>query len=170
MHRRFILAFSGIAMVSAELAGQATNSSIDRAPCSYDVCALRVEGREVLRGREGQPILRLGHFSATRLSPLIGISDSAQYYAAEFDRHYAAGTRWAALGDAGLGTLVYVLMYSEMRSSGNREDWGSGDWAWLGGFVLSLSISSYGNERRMRARHGLARAIWWHNRNLVPSP
>jgi hypothetical protein len=91
-------------------------------------------------------------------------SDSARHYAAEFDRDYGPGTIWSVLGDAGLTTVVaYLYKRSDRSSAGWRDE----DWGLLGGFVVSFGMSVYGHHRLERAQRGAARAILWHNRELV---
>lgn len=134
--------------------------------CSYDDCALRLEGARVLRGQVGTRVGQLRVFSATRLEPLVGsASDSARLYANEFDRNYGTGARWAAVGGLGLG-VVTAFLIDRRASRGESNEWEGRHWAMAGGLVVSIAASEYGTRRLRRAHRALSRAIWWHNREL----
>jgi hypothetical protein len=163
MHRLLTIVVSSLALVGAPLLAQdAASASTSAALCSYDVCALRVEEGRILQGRQGQEVGRLRWLNATPLLPLVGTSDSARFYATDFDRRYARGSRWAALGAVSGGVVVAYMMDSNY-GAGSDTRWSRGDWALLAGLVLSIGASAYGQHQLERARRGLARAIWWHN-------
>ena len=110
-----------------------------RAACSYDVCALRVEDDRILKGTEGTVVGRLGGWSATPLVPLVVQSDSAQFYARQFDHHYAPGTRWTAFSGLALGVAV-VFLFDRDHHAG--EHWNGNDWAWVGGLAVSIGTGA----------------------------
>ena len=148
------------------LAQDAAPASPAAQVCSYDVCALRVEESRILQGRHGEEVGRLRWLNATPLLPLVGTSDSARFYATDFDHRYARGSRWAALGSVSSGVVV-VYMIDSNYGAASHTRFSRGDWALLGGLVLSIGASAYGQHELARARRGLARAIWWHNRESV---
>ena len=161
MHRS--IGIAALALLSAS-ALRAQSVSTAGAACSYDVCALRVEEKRILKGSEGAEVGRLGGWSATPLSPLVLSSDSAQFYAQQFDRHYAAGVRWTAFSGLALGVAA-VFLVDQSHRPGDR--WNGNDWAWVGALAVSTGTGVYGERRLRLARQGLARAIWWHNRDLT---
>ena len=121
----------------------------------------------MLRGIHGERIGHLGFLSATRLTPMVGSSDSARFYAAQFDRDYGAGSRWSFLGGLGLGGVLVYLTHEHDRLD---AEWRSSDWWLVAGTVVSSGVSVYGTHRLDRARRALSRAIWWHNRDLAREP
>ena len=122
-----------------------------------------MEEDRILKGSQGTEVGRLGAWSATALAPLVIQSDSAQFYARLFDQHYDAGTRWTAFSGVALGVAVVFLLDRDHRAD---EHWNGNDWAGVGGLAVSIGTGSYGTLRLRLARRGLARAIWWHNREL----
>ena len=154
-----------VAALGCVIAGMLRAQDVSRrAPCSYDVCSLRVEENRILKGTAGTEVGRLGGWSATALVPLVVQSDSAQFYARQFDQHYAAGTRWTFFSGLALGVAVVFLLD---RDHDAGEHWNGNDWAWVSGLAVSLGTGVYGERRLKLARRGLARAIWWHNRELA---
>jgi hypothetical protein len=71
----------GVAVFAMMLASalHAQSASPASAACSYDSCALRVEGEQILRGSGSTEVGRFGVWRATALVPLVIQSDSAQY-------------------------------------------------------------------------------------------
>jgi hypothetical protein len=96
--------------------------------------------------------------------PLVVRSDSAQFYARQFDQHYAAGMRWSSFSGLALGVAVVFLVDRDHHVD---EHWNGNDWAWVGSLAISTATGAYGGRRLKLARRGLARAIWWHNRELT---
>ena len=168
MHRRLIASVTALALAATPADAQvAVAAANNRGACNYDQCALRFESREFLRGREGQVVGRITLWSGTRLTSLVGANDSAQYHAAEFDQHYVAGRRWAGLGASGLGLIggiIWNRAYSDDLSGSTT------DWLLAGGYAFAVGLTIYGGRRERRGERGLARALWWHNRDLAPSP
>ena len=158
---RFVCVAALAAVIGSPLRAQDVSA---RAGCSYDVCALRVEEDRILRGPDGTEMGRLGWWSATRLAPLVVQSDSAQFYARQFDRHYDAGMRWTAVSGLALGVAAVVLLGRSHQAGG---DWNGNVLVWDSGLAVSLGTGVYGERRLKLARGGLARAIWWHNRELA---
>ena len=169
MHPLLTNVIIGLTLAGAPLLAQETATvSTPSASCSYDVCSLRLEENRIVQGRYGEEVGRLQWLNATPLLPLVGSSDSARFYATDFDHGYAVGSRWAALGAVSSGVVLAYMVDANFSSSTNTR-WSQGDWALLGGLVLSVGASVYGQHQLERARRGLARAIWWHNRELAPT-
>ena len=156
----FVLAV--ILLSSAPAAGQEPSLPNAASTCTYHACALRLEQRRLLRGAEGQPILSLGIWGAPSLRPQVASSDSALAYAAEFDRHYTAGTRTGFLGL--LGAAVAGALYAHYDDRALSSD--RPIMVPLGVAAVSLGLTVYGGRRMDRAMRSLSRAIWWYNRDL----
>jgi hypothetical protein len=61
---------------------------------------------------------------------------------------------------------VAVVFYVD-RHHDAGERWTANDWGWASGLAVSMGTGLYGEHRLRIARQGLARAIWWHNRELI---
>jgi hypothetical protein len=159
---RFVIAI----LFGAPLVRLATaqTAAPERPLCSYDTCALHVEENRILKGSQGVEVGRLRTWSATAVLPLVGASDSARYYATRFDGNYGAGTRWTTISAVAAG-VGFAFLFDRDHSGG--EHWNGNDWAWLAGFAVSIGTGAYGAHRLQLARRGLARAIWWRNRELT---
>jgi hypothetical protein len=166
MPRGTLIWFAAIVAITPSALSAQDAAPAIAAPCSYDTCALRVEQGRILRGIASVRVGRLGAFSATRLSPLVIASDSAQRYAAAFDQHYGPGMRWAAVGGIGLGVVTVVVLDPSERQRHSDGQWRGRDWGLLAGLLVSIGASEYGRRRVERARRALSRSVWWHNREL----
>lgn len=124
-----------------------------QAACPYEACALRMEGRTLLRGRS--EVLGGGWFTALpRIAPLVARSDSAKAWAERYDRLAPRSQVLAVLaGLAGLATSVAV-----------EHDAQDGVTTGLAGVTIGLVLGTWQVETR-KAR-ALARAIWWYNGSL----
>lgn len=146
---------AAILLAPNTLRAQTSTPARDAAACTYDACALRLEGRRVLRGVSGQPVLSLGMWSAARLAPYAGPSDSAVAYAAEFDHHYTPGTRWRTVGlfsSAIMGAVVAAMRNGETTDGESA--------ATLGGIAFSFGILHlWQPTRRARPPRPLARHV-----------
>jgi hypothetical protein len=129
-------------------------------PCSYDECALRVKAAtltapEILvRGAQDAEVIRLGLFKPA-VSSFMVRSDSAIVYAGVYDRLYDTGGVLNIIGTA-LTIAAPVLLDGFLRKA-----------LWTG---AGIGLSVYGGVLTNRANDALARAIWFHNRELVGAP
>ena len=130
--------------------------------CSYDQCALRLEGNRILRGASGERVGKLGVFSAANLSALVSAvpSDSALAHARIFDANYGQGSR---LLFGGVLTAVVALTVDRARRDQGLT---GGSWAPLAIASCGIVIEFVGARKVVRARDAFSRAIWWHNREL----
>ena len=156
----FVLA--ALLLSNAPAAGQDPSLPNAASACTYDACALRLEQRRLLRGVQSQPVFTLRLWGAPRLRPHVASSDSALAYAAEFDRHYTAGTRFGLLGL--LGAAVAGALYTNSEGAADLSD--REVIVQLGVVAVSLGLTLYGGRRVNRAMRDLSRAIWWYNREL----
>ena len=125
--------------------------------CSYDECALRIRpggwfsGNEVVRGREGVPVVDYGRSPV--LEDLFASSDSAAFYYSEFSDHDRTGSGLGLIGGA-------AFVAGIIAHAGDEPGWSLGFYA--GGLTFGLIAS----RPRRQARAAFSRAIWWYNRSL----
>lgn len=126
--------------------------------CSYDTCAMRLEGALLIRGIRGERVGRVGLFSGSRLTRLLTAqSDSATAYARSFDRDHRSG---AALFWSGSVATAVAVALALRRQSGT-------DQASLAVAVTGMAVQVSGIIRLAKAQRDLGRALWWNNRNLA---
>jgi hypothetical protein len=147
--------------------------------CTYDVCALRIEEGVVLKGVNGHRVTTpslLG--SLTR--DVDWRSDLARQYARRADRRHrtarllrSAGVL-ASLAGAGLALQAIHGGRESPGDAGSDGDLagtarvGTGRiYTAVGLGVGSTLLGWMGNAAARGARQQLARAVWWHNRELV---
>jgi hypothetical protein len=126
--------------------------------CTYDECALRLEGPRLLRGVQGVPVGRLTLWSGPRLTDLVSTNDSARMYAQRFDANYSRGSRLAFVGGlflAAVGVDHVRGSQGTMRREHQLE---------LG--VAGVALALVGGIKLSRANQALSRAMFWHNRDL----
>jgi hypothetical protein len=135
------------------------------ARCTYDECSLRLEHGRLLRGRPpGEPVARVGVWTAPRLGPLVAGSDSAMAHAAVFDRHYNVGRRLYQVGVIGATSFALgSIQYHDSWRRGARP----AEWALLGAGAAFAGVMVYGGERMKRGSQAFARALWWYNYDLT---
>jgi hypothetical protein len=142
------------ALPTAESQGTTPTS----AACTYDECALRLEGQRLLRGIQGVQVGRLTLWTGPRLSDLVSTSDSARVYARRFDANYSWGSRLAFLGGLFLAAVAVDHLRGYQGTMRREHELGVG----ISGGALLL----VGGLKLRRANEGLSRAMFWHNRNL----
>jgi hypothetical protein len=125
--------------------------------CTYDTCALRVEGARILRGAEGTPAGRWGLFQTPDLTYLVQSSERATEHARIFEQT-APTAQWLGLAGA---LLLVAPRWETDRNVTSLE---------LGAVIAGAGLSIYGTHLQVRAQRALSRAIWWYNRDLPRSP
>jgi hypothetical protein len=181
MSRTGLSVFVALAPISIALAAVAGAQAADPTCRGYDGCALRVEGKRIVRGR-GEVVLRMRPYTdvAHRIDWL---SDSARFYASRYQprRALAANLRLFAWGTAIASSILGYQVYRDYKDQADavtaqqragvpvtaRIDL---DQAKLtassllsaAGFIASWSAGRI----ETRARSQLARAVWWHNREI----
>jgi hypothetical protein len=131
--------------------------------CTYDTCALSLDGTAILRGAGRVRVGTVGMFRSTPALPLVReSSDSAITYARKFDARYNRGQAMIWTG-AILSAASLPALLKRMSRTGNRTtpDFVLG-LATAGGLVVEFA----GAFQVRHARKALARAIWWYNRDL----
>ena len=133
-----------------------------RDPCSYDACALRLEpgwsGRRLVRGTAGTPVAKLGLFGPD-LVPFVQRSDSAVVFARAYRRDRIRAVVLAFVGASVVGAAAAESQVFER----NAPDPSGGEWAAM---IGGLAVSFVGFHFQYRSERELARALWWHNRDL----
>jgi hypothetical protein len=156
----FVCLVTGWLLMPSKAMAQARTDST--AACSYDTCALRQEGSNIIRGRAGERVGGFGIFGALRLESLVSTSDSARTNARIFDREYGQGN---ALMWTGVAIASIPLVVFSQRSS--FSDQGSGrNAALIAAAASGLAVELWGTRKLERAHRALGRALWWHNREL----
>ncbi|HEY0672777.1 MAG TPA: hypothetical protein VGD27_10945 [Longimicrobiales bacterium] len=121
--------------------------------CTYDQCALRREQEKVLAGREAKPIGTLGFLDATDMTEIFAANDSAARYYRAFHNNYVAGSALNLVS-----TITFGGWWFFRKDLSTRAEIG---------FALTGLISGFfGSSLETKADEGLARAIWWYNRDL----
>jgi hypothetical protein len=139
--------------------------------CAYDACALRIEGGSVVQGAAGKRVAGLGIFSNVA-GRVRWSSDSALRYARSYgSNHTAAGvTRGLASAGGIVATVLLVQAYLDARERGVDGGTVGLDRSKLNavyGVAIGSSVVGFvGRLFEGHARKQLARAIWWHNREL----
>ena len=133
-------------------------SSASAQTCTYDTCALRVEGREVKRGLDGARVGRLGLFRAPQLARLPEVPQEARIQFEIFENNFPQAQ---VLGLAS-GILVAVAYSEGLRGElGSRDEWT------LGLSIAGVVSGIVAAVKTKQAMNGLSRGIWFYNRQFV---
>ena len=135
------------------LGSRSSLSAQDLSPCSYELCALRIEGNRILEGRGGTPVGKVGTFYGD-LRILEAGPDSAAAAAHAF-RQNARQAFWFRLGGSALVLASVVWGPSGFESLG--------DAAAFGLYAGGLGLTFHAGSRAREAGAQLARSIWHYN-------
>lgn len=158
-------------------------AQVSTAACrGYDACALRVEGKRIVRGTSAELVLRMSPYTdvARRVDWL---SDSARAYAAKYQprRAMAANLRLLAWGTTIASSILGYQVYRDYKRQADavtaQQRAGVPVTARIEldqskltvGSVLSATgfVAAWTAGRiETAARTQLARAVWWHNREI----
>jgi hypothetical protein len=145
-------------VVEVPLTAESQGTPTTSAACTYDECALRLEGPRLLRGIQGIQVGRLTLWSGPRLTDLVSTGDSAREYARRFDANYSWGSRFAFVG----GLFFAAVGVDHLRGyQGTMRREHQLELAISGGALLLV-----GGLKLRRANEALSRAMFWHNRDL----
>jgi hypothetical protein len=122
--------------------------------CTYDDCALRIEGRSIIAGMPGVVVARIGVFSTPDLGKLLQLGDSASTSYDVFRRQHRSNVLWSAIS-GGLLAAATVALRQDARPLASG--------LMVSGSLVSLVIA---NTKLSRAEAGLARTVWWYNAGL----
>jgi hypothetical protein len=131
--------------------------------CTYDTCALSLDGTAILRGADRVRVGTLGLFRSTPALPLVQeSSDSAITYARKFDARYNRGQTmiWTG-GILSAASLAALLNRTSRNGNATTIDLVLGATT-AGGLIVEF----VGAFQVRRARQALSRAFWWYNRDL----
>jgi hypothetical protein len=135
----------------ASLMGQGQN------PCTYVTCAIRLQGSNLLSGREGRKITSFGFLAGPRLRPWMAVSDSADHYVSIVESDYVSGE---ALSLA--GSLLWVGGLLALQGLDDQDQ----QLVALGANVTGVALFAFGTARVARARNAMQSAVWWYNAAL----
>jgi hypothetical protein len=121
--------------------------------CTYDQCALRLEENDVVAGQAARKLGSLGFMNYTDLTQTFSASDSAAAQYAIFRDYYITGSLLSGLTGT---TLTGVWIFRDKLSTGYE----------IGIIISALVLGAVGDSQARKAQRGLARAIWWYNRDL----
>jgi hypothetical protein len=157
--RSVFLAALGLVLSLSSLPVRAQR--IEPSACTYDECALRIESGNLVRGVSGKKVERLGFFFSSEIAKHVATSDSALRYARMYERNHSPGTVLLFVGE---GAALGALGWFEGQWKGSFPSMTPTRSAIaIGGVALML----YGASKMNKAGRGLARAIWWYNRDLA---
>lgn len=149
--RRALLACALAALIASEARAQEEGFRCT----TYDRCALRLEGAELLRGADGVPVARLGLISG-RLAEVEWSSDSASRFAASFRSNYESGRMLQGVAIA-VSAFAAVLVIQDPDADSNRT-------AFYSAALVGSALAAVGRRVEEHGRRQLSRALWWHNR------
>jgi hypothetical protein len=157
-------AFARLTLALAILMPVSTASAQDTT-CSYDACALSLEGgffgRRIVRGVRREKVATLGFLPA--LVPALALaSDSAGSHYRAYRRKAESGFVFSSLG---IGFAVAGLLVSDPFGPRSRTE--SRSTTLFVGATVSFYISGWFQSA---AEDDLARAVFWYNRSLRSSP
>lgn len=126
---------------------------------NYDDNALRVDEHggtiSIVRGTSETVVAKIGVFRAVDVASIVGPSPKAVAEATVFQRNYRPGTWIASLGIATLGAAIGASRISGLNQAIPTSL-----------TIASVSLITVGGVKLETANRALARAIWWHNRDL----
>ena len=131
------------------------------AGCTWDACALRVEGGSLLQGVRGEV-----RGTIVGLTPDVAIltagPDSAAAYAARFTIARPRSDLWETWGGLGRGIAMAAWIHFSLADTGDG-------WAWTAAALMPVAQSARAHARRQDviAERSLERAVWWYNRELA---
>ena len=182
MYRSRLVATLALTMLSAAASADASAQVAATTCRGYDACALRVEGKRIVRGPSGELVLRMSPYTdvAQRVDWL---SDSARAHASKYQprRAMAANLRLLAWGTTIASSILGYQVYRDYKRQAdevtaqqragvpvtatiklNQSKLTAGSVLSATGFVASWTAGRVETS----ARTQLARAVWWHNREV----
>lgn len=120
---------------------------------TYDECALRREQEKIVAGREGRVVGTLGFLDATDMTAVFAANDSAAQHYRSFHRNYVAGSALNLVS-----TITFGGWWFFRKDLSTRAE--------IGFALTGILTGILGNSLEKKADQGLARAMWWYNRDL----
>jgi len=153
MSRLLLALYTGTFML---ITGPTRMTAQERA---YDENALRVDEHggtiSIVRGTSETVVAKIGVFRAVDVAAIVGPSPKAVAEATVFQRNYRPGTWMASFGIATLGAAIGASRISGLNHAIPTSL-----------TIVSVSLITVGGFKLETANRALARAIWWHNRDL----
>jgi hypothetical protein len=139
--------------------------------CTYDLCALRIEEGIVVQGLHGQQVASVGVLGGLA-GRIEWRSDTARAYARRAESKQRTAMLLRGAGVVGT-TAAGVLGFLAANAAGDGGTSASGVqtriYAAVGLGAGAWLLEKLGANAHRQARQQLARAVWWHNRELVQS-
>ena len=126
------------------------------AECTYDICALRMSGKEVRRGTADERVAGFSFWGGAPELPML--SDRADSAGINYELFRKLNSRGGQIQSVAVAMTLAGLIVTLVDQ--DYVGWGMG--LTLAGYVPLFWGASY----RSRARDHLHRAIWWYNREL----
>jgi hypothetical protein len=146
----------------------AQEAAVADSSCTYDRCALWLDGTRLRRGTRGGLVARNGLFTPRPLLRYV-TGDSAVYYAMRYEHAVKRSAILAGIGAFALvaGTIVTIARESDCPAFPFRACVGANDVTAmslvLGGEIALLVSLPF----TKRARQSHARALLWHNHQFA---
>lgn len=130
--------------------------------CTYDTCALRVSGRKVLQGIDGERVAGTSFLGfAPRIELFAERSDSAGGW---YERFRSATNTSSSL------FMIAAIPATIISVAAIADPHGQPSEALAIGLLATLTVSlTAGLIVGLPAPDHLSRAVWWYNRTLPPS-
>ena len=157
------IAIASVMLLSSTVvsAQQLNTSSLTRTPqeCTYERCALRLEGGDIFAGSESREVAALRPFRRPHLGRLPLVSDSARVYFEQVDRNYLPSQIYPLISGALVGLGYRFALHDD--PSFDRVLIGLG----LSGAGLGAAL--LGAAKQKQVDRGLSRGIWWYNQQFL---
>ena len=153
-----------VGLVLASLASDAGAQSTEQervaaTACTYDRCALRIDGVYLLQGLQSQRVGRVDPLFKSRLTQQVAGSDSALAYMRVFERDYPRGARIMVVGAIVSAPALIHVLKSDLRNIKPSN----AQYATLAAGVIILNR---GSNIARRGTEALSKSVWWYNRDL----
>lgn len=151
--------------LAAALVGTPAAAQDPPATCTWDACALRVEGGVLLQGAGGLPRGRVDGIDLD-VGILAAGPDSAAAYAARFSVARPRSDLWSTFGDLGRGLALVAWIHYALAADA------ADGWAWGAATFMPVSQSARAHARRhdVIADRSIERSVWWYNREIAGPP
>ena len=140
-------------------------SSTADSGCTYDRCAVWLDGTSLRQGSASTVVLRDSFLRSMRLATFVGGSDSATVWATRFESRASTGNTMSAIGLAAM-VIGFGTQYLRLRDRAPSviDDGNAFEASLVFGGAAALAG---GTMVRATAERLRGRAIWWYNRRFA---
>ena len=140
-------------------------SSTPDSGCTYDRCAVWLDGTSLRQGSASTVVLRDSFLRSMRLAAFVGGSDSATVWATRFESRASTGNTMSTIGLAAI-LVGFGTQYLRVR---NRAPGVIDDANALEASLVFGGAAAFigGTFVRSAAERQRGRAIWWYNRRFA---